>query len=656
MSICKNTHPAWHQPAAPSVPKLHVFNSLTESKEEFRPQSGNTVKMYICGPTVYDMSHMGHARAYLTFDILRRLLSDYFNYDVSLQMNITDIDDKIILKARKNELFRIYAEKHGNSSADIYSEGVKLLKAQKEKVNQQLTALKTNVPTLPDREKAEAADDIKKFELILEKNEAAGIAAEASKDSDPSLLALFKDLIADSLDKEHGASISDKQIFEDHARLFEEYFFKDMEALGVRGPDVVTRVTEFVPEIVTFIEQIIANGFAYESDGSVYFDTQKFKSSHDYPKLVPQAGSAATAAEMAEGEGALSNAFAGEKRHRNDFALWKKSKAGEPAWESTWGLGRPGWHIECSVMAGSVLGDNMDIHGGGADLKFPHHDNELAQSEARYGCNQWVNYFLHAGHLHIKGLKMSKSLKNFVTIKEALETFTARQIRLMFLLQQWDRPVNFSDQSIGEAKEKENRFNSFFARVADVIKTSNSRMEFKWSEKDFALNAKLMTSQSAVHSALCDNFNTPAAMESLDDIVSSVNTYLTCAGETAKPQLLNKAQQYVLKILRVFGVVPDMIGLSGAGQGAEGKQLSDVLDAFCGLRDQLRALGAANKIKELFQISDDLRDRVFIDLGVKIEDDVKKSRWSLEDPVVLRKEFEEKIREREEKKNSKGKK
>jgi cysteinyl-tRNA synthetase len=152
------------------------------------------------------------------------------------------------------------------------------------------------------------------------------------------------------------------------------------------------------------------------------------------------------AALMAEAEGALSSGFEGEKRQAADFVLWKRSKAGEPAWSSPWGEGRPGWHIECSAMASDLLGDRVDLNAGGADLKFPHHENQMAQCEAHYNCCGWVNYFLHSGHLQIEGRKMSKSLKNFVTIRQALGTHTARQIRLMFLLQPWDKPMNYSDQ------------------------------------------------------------------------------------------------------------------------------------------------------------------------------------------------------------------
>lgn len=189
-----------------------------------------------------------------------------------------------------------------------------------------------------------------------------------------------------------------------------------MDDLNIQRPNVLTRVSEYVPEIVDFVKKIIENGFAYEVDGSVYFDTIKFDKTdgHNYAKLEPW--SAGNVKLLQEGEGDLSKDLIGKKTS-SDFALWKKSKEGEPAWDSPWGLGRPGWHIECSVMASDVLGQRLDIHSGGIDLAFPHHDNEIAQCEGYFNCKQWVNYFLHAGHLHIEGQKMSKSLKNFITIQ-----------------------------------------------------------------------------------------------------------------------------------------------------------------------------------------------------------------------------------------------
>ncbi|KAJ1472044.1 tRNA synthetases class I (C) catalytic domain-containing protein, partial [Baffinella frigidus] len=243
--------------------------------------------------------------------------------------------------------------------------------------------------------------------------------AEAGAGGDvDALLGKVGDLIAARLDDAKGAEVRDQGIFRAHAAHYEKEYLEDMKLLGVRVPDVLTRVTEFMPQIVKYIEKIIENGFAYEAQGSVYFDIREFSKTHGYRKLSWNAASVLAA--MAEGEGALASNEG--KKSEMDFALWKKSKGGEPSWESPWGGGRPGWHIECSVMASELLGDVLDVHGGGIDLCFPHHDNELAQAEAYYGHQQWVNYFLHSGHLYIGYQKMSKSLKNFFTIREVATT------------------------------------------------------------------------------------------------------------------------------------------------------------------------------------------------------------------------------------------
>jgi cysteinyl-tRNA synthetase len=233
-------------------------------------------------------------------------------------------------------------------------------------------------------------------------------------------------VVADLLDKRQGHSVTDERIFRAHGAVYEEEFLADMKELGVRMPDVLTRVTDYIEEIVQFVRRIESNGLAYESNGSIYFNTQAFaERGFAYGKLEPW--SVGDGKLLKSGEGALADKR-DRKASENDFALWKLSKPGEPSWDSPWGRGRPGWHIECSAMASDLFGDNMDIHSGGSDLRFPHHDNELAQSEAHFGCKQWVNYFLHSGHLHIDGLKMSKSLKNFITIREALQDCSPRQV------------------------------------------------------------------------------------------------------------------------------------------------------------------------------------------------------------------------------------
>jgi cysteinyl-tRNA synthetase len=263
----------------------------------------------------------------------------------------------------------------------------------------------------------------------------------------------------------------DQTIFTNLTKSMEDLFTADMDALNVLRPDVVTRVTEYVPQIVKFVEQIVDKGFAYESEGSVYFDIAAFESAgNTYARLRPENRNDKSLQE--EGEGSLSKSLGG-KRNAGDFALWKKSKAGEPFWPSKWGDGRPGWHIECSVMASDILGSQMDIHSGGIDLAFPHHDNELAQSEAFFcdhskGEHTWVNYFLHMGHLSISGSKMSKSLKNFQTIQDALSTtYTSRSMRIVFLMGKWNDGVEISPDMRAQADSWETTIGVSFAHVCN---------------------------------------------------------------------------------------------------------------------------------------------------------------------------------------------
>ncbi|GMH93982.1 hypothetical protein TL16_g12774 [Triparma laevis f. inornata] len=550
--------PPWTVPPVPSKPRaeLKMMNSLTKTKVPFTTLSGkNDVKWYMCGPTVYDASHMGHARTYLGFDIIRRILEGWFRYDVSLVMNITDIDDKII--KRSNE---------------------------------------------------------------------RGIG------------------------------------FTELARHWEVEYLKDMEGLGVKPPDVMTRVSEFMPEITEYISNIIAKGFAYEANGSVYFDVNKFHGDekHCYCKLLPTG--MGNAELLAEGEGVLSGAsdFVDEKKAPNDFALWKKSKEGEPSWDSPFGKGRPGWHIECSVMASDVFkkmgveDGKMDIHSGGVDLKFPHHDNEMAQAEAEAGCSQWVNYFVHAGHLHIKGFKMSKSLKNFITIQQALEQNSARQIRMCFLLHKYNDPMDYGDETMSHAVERETAFNKFFQNVKTVLRAATKDDIAKWAGEEAKLGKAIDDCKAAVHDALCDDFDTPTVMSSLQNLVNATNLYLQAKEkEGVKPVVLvvRSAGVYVTRVFKVFGLVPEGgdIGFPvGGGEGGESKEdlLAPFLDAVLDFRSAIRSAARDKDFSSLLKLCDGLRDDVLPGLGVQLEDkEGSKGVWKLANPEDIKRQKEQKEQE-----------
>jgi cysteinyl-tRNA synthetase len=317
---------------------LRVYNTLSGKKEEFQPLVPGKVGMYVCGVTVYDYCHIGHARANIVFDIVYRYLQ-YSNYDVNYVRNYTDVDDKII--ARANE-----------------------------------------------------------------------------------------------------RGISSQELSEEFIRAFDE----DMAALGLRKPTHEPKATEHIAQIISLVEQLIGKGMAYASSGDVYYSVDTFP---DYLKLSKrnmeemQAG-----ARIAPGE---------QKRNPMDFALWKAAKPGEPSWESPWGPGRPGWHIECSAMSSTLLGTTFDIHGGGRDLIFPHHENEIAQSEGASG-KPFVKYWLHNGFVNVNQEKMSKSLGNFFTIRDILKSYDPEVVRFFILTAHYRSPIDFSDQNLNDAQAGLSRF------------------------------------------------------------------------------------------------------------------------------------------------------------------------------------------------------
>lgn len=604
-------------------------------------------------------------------------MSDYFRYNVLYHINTTDIDDKIILRARQNELMRLLEEDTSvNYEALVLLAKEALMEAKVKSEEKEMAiklAIEEAIVKKDSRGKTEQEGLLEQHifkRKKLEEDEAKILAACSSENEQTNasaranLLLVAKSVIAEKLDREKGHLITDHSVFNAHAQKYEREFMEDMEALGIREPDVLTRVTEYVPKIIAFVEKIIDKGLAYKSNGSVYLSLDDFLAAgHNYRKLKPAGpgGAVSTAAEMAEGEGALdTGAKGGEKRHPNDFALWKASKAGEPSWESPFGPGRPGWHIECSVVAGDILGERIDIHSGGEDLKFPHHDNELAQSEACFGCDQWVNYFTHTGHLHIDGLKMSKSLKNFITIRQALEANTARQLRIMFLLQAWDQPMTYSDQTIDDARSKETTFKSFFREVEALAREDYLNQEVGWrmDDADHKLAEAYLAARQTVHESLLDNFNTKDAMLALLRVINEANAYLRMPNVKPATLTLRSIAVYVTQILKVFGVVNGTddfgFGSGGAGGGdgktADGSGSESYIGAMVNFREHVRnaALAAAkggdasSAIQSILQICDGLRDDVLPTLGVRLEDRPTGTMWNLEDPEVMMKEMAEK--------------
>ncbi|KAG6827339.1 hypothetical protein H0H92_012160 [Tricholoma furcatifolium] len=575
--------PAWNIPEriAPE-PVLKIYNSLTRTKTEFVPKNGRHVKWYNCGPTVYDASHMGHARNYVTQDILRRIMSDYFGYDVHFVMNITDIDDKIIIRARQNHLFENFRANTKTLSSELIDETLlawrshvrgkvckSLSEADRPVDGEEELAWPRLLEQIQNKEwKQECLRRDEKFEMNFSSAARTLVAIRTAQshvangqtgaESAHQLINDSKDILAQALDSQHSATVTDPAIPRSLAAFWEGRFFEDMARLRVRDPDTITRVTEYVPEIVAYVEKIIQNGYAYEAEGSVYFDTRTFDNAdgHDYAKLEPW--SKGNRDLLEDGEGALSKKSG--SRSASDFALWKASKPGEPSWPSPWGAGRPGWHIECSVMASAIFGDNMDIHSGGIDLAFPHHDNEMAQSEAYHNCGSWVNYFIHTGHLHIEGLKMSKSLKNFITIDEILEKHTARQLRLAFLTQLWNAKIDFSESLMtGEVRGLEQTLNNFFTVVKALV--NQARADFTKSDgyhhyegPESELTRQFYESQSKFRAALCDSFNTPVALDVLRDLVSKTNVYINSRGKNLNVGVVENCARWIGQMLRMFGL------------------------------------------------------------------------------------------------------
>ncbi len=416
---------------------IRVFNTMTGRKEDFKPLEDGKVGMYVCGPTVYDHSHIGHARAAIVFDVIFRYLR-FRGYDVTYARNYTDVDDKIIKKS-------------------------------------------------------------------IEEN------------------------------------ISAAEVAERYTMSYDE----DMEALGVERPTVTPRVSEHIPDIIEVVNTLVEKDFAYPSGGDVFYSVRKF---HGYGKLSKQ-----NLDEIREGARVDVNE---DKEDPADFALWKAAKPGEPHWSSPWGEGRPGWHIECSVMSGKYLGKTFDIHGGGKDLIFPHHENEIAQSEAANG-QEMVRYWLHNGFVNINKEKMSKSLGNFFTIKQILERYNPEVIRWFLFSVHYRSPVDFSDQNLNEAEMNLDRFYEALAKIKDL---SASRGVGEKAPADGPLAEATARLEPGFIEAMDDDFNTALALGNFHDMLRLVNQNLNDQDFLKQPgavALLEKAAGEMVRLGRVFGILQE---------------------------------------------------------------------------------------------------
>lgn len=379
---------------------MRLFNSLTRQKEEFVPIVPGEVKMYVCGPTVYNYFHIGNGRTFIIFDTIRRYL-EYRGYKVTFIQNFTDIDDKMINRAN--------------------TEGITV--------------------------------------------------------------------------KELG----DKFINE---------YYQDADGLKVKRATINPRATEYINEVIGFVKDLIDRGFAYEVDGDVYFSTKKFK---DYGRLCGQ--------NLEDLQAGARISVDERKKDPMDFAVWKSKKAGEPAWESPWGPGRPGWHIECSCMAKKLLGDTIDIHGGGMDLKFPHHENEIAQSEAVTG-QKFANYWLHAAFVNVDNKKMSKSENNFVTAREALTKYNSDVIRFLMLSGHYRTQINFSAELLDSAKSSVERLYNCINNLENLIKEVTIK-ESDDLEKSYL--DSLGKYREKFIEKMDDDFNTADGISVIFDLIKDIN-------------------------------------------------------------------------------------------------------------------------------------
>lgn len=461
---------------------MRIYNTMTRKKEEFVPLVPGEVKMYSCGPTVYNYFHIGNARPFIIFDILRNYL-EYRGYKVTFVQNFTDVDDKIIRRAKE--------------------------------------------------------------EGITEKE------------------------------------VADKYI---------EEYFKDAEGLGIKRADYHPRVTEMIPDIIEVIKKIMDRGFAYVVDGDVYFDTQKYK---EYGKLSKQ--------NMEELEAGARIEVGEQKKHPMDFALWKKQKPGEPAWDSPWGPGRPGWHIECSAMAMKYLGETIDIHSGGQDLIFPHHENEIAQSEAATG-KPFARYWMHNGFININNEKMSKSAGNFFTVRDISKLYDLEVVRLFMISSHYRSPINFSKDLLDSTKNSLERLYIAKNNLLHLMANAEDKEE---NEDDKAFRNRLSTYRDRFIEAMDDDLNTADAVAVIFDLVRDINSNIN---ESSSKSLIKAAYDMFTELTGILRIV-----------NKEEEKLDDEIERLIEERQKARKeknWALADKIR------DDLKKR-----GIILEDTPQGVKW-----------------------------
>ncbi|KAL6447973.1 hypothetical protein ACFW04_000192 [Cataglyphis niger] len=492
--------PKWIKPIGYQT-EVSIYNPITRCKVPLILKTENVLKWYMCGPTVYDSAHIGHATTYIRSDIIRRILSNYFNIDVLLVMGITDIDDKIIK-----------------------------------------------------------------------------CSIESNKD--------FKTL----------------------SKHFETEFYADMNKLNICEPYLYCRVTDYIPQIIYFVKELLARNYGYVTkDGSVYFDTRKY---NKYGKLATPITDAVKSQHL-------------DKKSVLDFALWKATKDNEPSWKCPWGHGRPGWHIECSAIASAVFGNSVDIHSGGIDLAFPHHENEEAQSCCYHNVDQWVNYWLHCGHLNLIGdVKMSKSLNNTISIQNYLEKYSANHLRMLCLLSHYRNGIEFSDEIMQNAVSITKKFDNFTSDCDNYVAG-----KFKTGEIDEnLLFTTLHETRNKVYSALADDFDTSKAIHAIINLVGIGNKMLHQNNITPHSKGVSAVaavSNYVSNTLSKLGISRSTMSV------AENRQVKDIIDNFLNFRMAIRTRALEQNPKDTILLKECDTARMNLSTcGIIIKDQQDVTSWS----------------------------